>query len=116
MANKIINIYGISNCDTVRKACKYLTDEGLEYNFIDFRKNPLDIASIKNLVDRVGWDRLINQRSRNYNNLIKEQKNNIDFIFLQKNPTILKRPILILNDLLLLGFKKEEYDKIVNYY
>jgi len=116
MSNKIINIYGISNCDKVKKACKYLDNENLEYNFVDFRKNLLDIDTIANWVNKVGWENLINKRSRYYNNLDKKQKNNIDFVFIQKNPVILKRPILVLGYLLLLDFKEKEYAKIITYY
>ena len=53
--NKSIRVYGIKNCDTVKKALVYLNDCSIDFQFIDFRQNPISQQVLKKMVDSVGW-------------------------------------------------------------
>jgi len=55
-----MKIYGIKNCDSVKKAQKYLNNHNIKFEFIDFRQNPIDNNTLDFFIDRVGMDKLIN--------------------------------------------------------
>ena len=78
--NESIRVYGIKNCDTVKKALVYLNDCDIDYQFIDFRQNPISRQVLKQMVDSVGWELLINKRSTTYRSLL-ELKEVIDTFF-----------------------------------
>jgi len=58
----MIKMYGIKNCDTIKKAQKFLEVQGVEFEFIDFRQNPIDKQILQSFVDALGWDKVINKR------------------------------------------------------
>jgi len=72
--NKSIKVYGIKNCDTVKKAIVYLNGRDINYQFIDFRQNPISQQLLKKIVKSVGWELLINKRSTTYRSLSEEEK------------------------------------------
>jgi Spx/MgsR family transcriptional regulator len=109
-------IYGISNCDTVKKALKWLDSNKIDYTFHDFRKDGLDEPLLSTFINKSDWQALLNKRSTTYRNLSDEIKNNLDQALAQKtllaNPTLIKRPVLIHNEQLTLGFKEQNYQQI----
>ena len=111
--NKDIQLYGISNCDTVRKAIKYLDYNNIRYQFIDYRKNPMSLEKLQTIVSAVGWEDLINRRSTTYRSLPEEQKKNINYDLVLDYPTLIKRPVLISGDEVLVGFSEEKYTTII---
>ena len=74
----MITLYGIPNCDTVRKARKWLDANGIEFDFHDFRKNGLDEKQLKRWVKELGWEVLLNKRGMMWRKLPDNQKENID--------------------------------------
>ena len=90
--NKSIKVYGIKNCDTVKKAIVYLNDCGIDFQFIDFRQNPISQQVLKKMVDSVGWELLINKRSTTYRSLSEEEKSNINYDLVLKSSYIDKAP------------------------
>ncbi len=111
--NKDIKLYGIRNCDTVRKAIKYLDVNDIRYQFIDYRKNPISLEKLQTIVSIVGWENLINRRSTTYRSLSEKQKKNINYDLVLNYPTLIKRPVLIFEDEVLVGFSEKKYATII---
>ena len=112
--NKSIKVYGIKNCDTVKKAIVYLNDCGIDYEFIDFRQNPISQQVLKKMVDSVGWELLINKRSTTYRSLSEEEKSNINYDLVLKLPTLIKRPVLVQGEETMVGFSEQQYTKFID--
>lgn len=109
----MITLYGIKNCDTVKKATKWLDANELDYAFFDFKKEQLTPELLSQFVELSDWSLLLNKRSTTFRNLPDDIKNNLtdEVMFAQvlEQPTLLKRPLLLLNNELHLGFKAEQY-------
>jgi len=112
----MITLYGIKNCDTVKKATKWLEINNIEHQLYDFKKQPLTTELLTLFVKQSDWSLLLNKRSTTFRNLPDEIKNNLTdevmFAAVLEQPTLLKRPLLPLNDELNLGFKPEQYQSI----
>ena len=118
---KTTTLYGINNCDTVKKALKWLSQHNIKHEFYDFKKQPLTKELLTTFVQLSDWDNLLNKRSTSYRNLSDELKQNLtdDIAFEQTLalPTLLKRPLLLITSeasepQLHLGFKADIYQKI----
>ena len=120
---KKITLYGINNCDTVKKARKWLVEHNINHEFYDFKKQPLTKALLSSFVQLNDWSTLVNKRSTTYKNLSDNIKNNLtdEVAFEQAlaQPTLLKRPLLLIqsntdesNLQLHLGFKAGSYQKL----
>ena len=112
--NKSIIVYGIKNCDTVKKALVYLNDCDIDYQFIDFRQNPISRKVFKKMIESAGWEFLINKRSTTYRSLSEEEKRNINYDLVSKLPTLIKRPVLIQGETIVVGFSEKQYAKLVD--
>lgn len=112
----MITLYGINNCDTVKKAQKWLAKENIKVEFFDFKKQTLTTELLEQFVQLSSWDKLINKRSTTYRNLSDSIKNNltdeIAFATVLASPTLLKRPLLIHDQQLHLGFKDAQYQEV----
>lgn len=109
-------IYGIKNCDTVKKALKWLDQAGVNYTFHDFRVQGFDQMLWQEFTAKTDWQNLINKRSTSYRNLDDEIKQNLNIDnateAVLEQPTLIKRPVLIHNAQLHLGFKAADYQAI----
>ncbi|BBB23567.1 arsenate reductase [Isorropodon fossajaponicum endosymbiont JTNG4] len=105
----MIKMYGIKNCDTIKKAQKFLINHQVDFEFIDFRDNPIDKTKLQTFVDKLTWEKLINKRSITYRNLNDEEKDNITLELVLKNPTLIKRPVLVTNNDIMVGFSEKSY-------
>lgn len=107
----MLKIYGLKNCDTCKKATKWLDAENIEYEFLDIRNPTPDQATLKFWLDEVGDKLLINRRSTSWRNLTDEQKNSstdAEFLALiSENPTLIKRPVFVKHSV-----KQNEKDQI----
>ena len=112
--SKSIKVYGIKNCDTVKKALVYLNDHDVNYQFIDFRKNPISQQVLIKMVNSVGWEVLINKRSTTYRSLSEEEKSNINYDLVLKLPTLIKRPVLVQDENIMVGFSENQYAKLID--
>jgi len=112
----MITLYGIKNCDTVKKATKWLAENNIAHQLYDFKKQPLTAELLTEFVSQSHWSLLLNRRSTTFRNLPDDIKNNLtdDVIFaaVLEQPTLLKRPLLPLNGELNLGFKVGQYENI----
>ncbi|MGB0920805.1 MAG: ArsC family reductase [Alphaproteobacteria bacterium] len=111
-----ITLYGISNCDTVRRARKWLDAEGIDAAYHDFRKDGLAEAQLKKWVGAVGIDTLLNKRGTTWRNLPDDQKDglsDIDAIALMvEHPALIKRPVIEAGNKILVGFKAAQQDAL----
>ena len=91
-------VYGIPNCDTVRRARRELTAAGLEHRFHDFRKDGLDAALLDRWLGSVGWDALLNRRGTTWRQLPAETRDGIDATrarsLMLDHPTLIRRPVI----------------------
>ncbi|MBL1275334.1 MAG: ArsC family reductase [Ectothiorhodospiraceae bacterium] len=107
-------LYGIKNCDTVRKARKWLDAQNIEFTFHDVRSDGLNKKDVCHWVKAVGWETLLNRRGTTWRKLPdadKEgvnEKRAIDLMLAQ--PTLIKRPVLVLPKSTHVGFKPAEYE------
>ena len=112
----MVKIYGIPNCDTVRKAVKWLESENIEHEFIDYRKNPIERSVIEGWDKAIGWEKLLNKRSTAWRPLDQSIKDNIDrdsaIDLMQDKVTLIKRPVLDKDGEIHLSFKPEQYQAI----
>jgi Spx/MgsR family transcriptional regulator len=111
-------LYGISNCDTVKKAKNWLEKNQLDYSFHDFRKQGLEPETIKEWLTQIPWDKLLNKRSTTWRNLESEVQQSVNaeniIELLVKNPTLIKRPVLKVNGIINIGFNADTYQGIFN--
>lgn len=110
-------LYGIPNCDTVRKARKLLETNQIDYQFHDFKKQGLDIETIQQWLQSQPIEILVNKRSTSWKQLTDAQKESLmdqtNLSVLTEMPTLIKRPVLQTDSALLVGFKAEEYQALV---
>ena len=109
----IVQIYGIKNCDTVKKALKFLSSQSFSYEFIDYRENPISRDLFEKMEQGVGLDLLINKRSTSYRTLSDEEKLNINYELVAQYPTLIKRPVLIQNGNVMVGFSDKKYSEFL---
>ncbi len=111
----MITLYGIKNCDTVKKARKHLDSLGVDYHFHDVRVDGLTKEQITAWQDRIDWATLVNKRSTTWKQLDDAQRESLseqnfaDLIV--ANPTLLKRPVVESPQYLFVGFKAAELDQ-----
>ncbi len=106
-------IYGIRNCDTVRKARRWLEQHGVEHRFHDLRTDGLEPERLQRWLDTLGWEQLVNRRGTTWRKLSETQRADLDSAkaksLLLANPTLVKRPVLEHGDRYHLGFTAATY-------
>lgn len=111
-----ITMYGIPNCDTIKKAKKWLEAEGVEYQFHDYRKQGIDATLVDRFCRQLGWENVLNKRGTTYRQLSAEQKETLNeanaIALLVEQPAMIKRPILVVGDDYYIGFKADQYATI----
>ncbi len=112
----MIKLYGIKNCDTVKKARAWLEAKKIEYYFHDYRVDGVTEKQIKQWIAELGLDAMVNKRSTTWKELDDKTKETLNEktavkIFLE-HPTLIKRPLLDNGKVRYLGFKEEDYKKI----
>jgi len=108
-----VTVYGIPNCDTVKKARTWLDSKGIDYAFHDYKKQGTDAAKIAEWVDAAGWEVVLNRRGTTFRKLPDADKDNIDAAkavrVMAENPSCIKRPVVEHPGGLLVGFKEDEW-------
>ena len=109
-------MYGIKNCDTIKKAKKWLEANGIEFSFHDYRSDGLEQQWLVDAVAELGWENVLNKRGTTYRQLDQEVKDNMnEQVAIEQMllaPAMIKRPILSANGKLHLGFKDATYQEI----
>jgi Spx/MgsR family transcriptional regulator len=109
-----ITIYGIKNCDTMKKARAWLDKRGVDYAFHDYKTAGIERERLERWAKKVGWETLLNRSGMSFRKLPEKDKQGIDvrkaISLMLGNPSMIKRPVLDLGrDRLLVGFKPELY-------
>ena len=111
-----IKMYGIANCDTIKKAKKWLETSSIPFEFHDYRKQGIDSEMISEFCQALGWQNVLNKRGTTYRQLSQEQKDNLNeqsaLALLVEQPAMIKRPILLVSNQYHIGFKAEQYAAI----
>ncbi|WP_172379895.1 ArsC family reductase [Vibrio sp. Vb339] len=111
-----ITMFGIPNCDTIKKAKKWLEAEGIEFEFHDYRKQGITEELVKSFCSELGWELVLNKRGTTYRQLSQEQKDTLTeekaVTLLVEQPAMIKRPILKVEGKLHIGFKADQYATI----
>ena len=112
-----LTLYGIPNCDTCRKARRYLDESGIEYRFHDVRKDGLDRDMLRTWTRAVDWRKLLNTRSTTWRGLDDDQRSDVDerkaIDLIAAHPTLLKRPVAVSGARVEVGFSPEDYETLV---
>ena len=112
----MVTLYGISNCDTVRKARRWLDGHGVEYSFHDVRRDGLSKPQLESWVQALGWETLLNRRGTTWRKLPETVRAGIDrrlaVNLMLEQPAMIKRPLLDLDDTLHLGFSEAAYNDL----
>ncbi|MEE9412416.1 MAG: ArsC family reductase [Methylococcales bacterium] len=110
----MIILYGIKNCDTIKKACRYCQDHAYEYRLHDYRVDGLDQEQLTQWIRQLGWEAMLNKRSTTWRSLSDQIKNQIDeasaMTTMLTHPSLIKRPLLEFEGYFMLGFSIEQYD------
>jgi len=111
--SKTHTLYGIKNCDTVKKARNWLDQNGIAYRFHDFRTDGLTPELLQHFADHLDWNKLLNRSSTSWRQLSADQQSDLTqekaMQLMLTTPTLIKRPVLESGDKLMLGFKAENY-------
>lgn len=114
----MIRLYGIPNCDTMKKARAWLSKHGIDYGFHDYKKLGIDEKILRGWVRELGWQALLNRRGMTWRKLPQEIRDQIDessaIALMLENPSIIKRPVLDNGDARHVGFTPEQYEQIFN--
>jgi len=112
---KPILLYGLQgkNCDTMKKAMTLLTDNGVAYEFIDYKKAGVADVNLPDWAARAGWEKLLNTRGLMWKKLSDEDRAAVDeqkaLKLMAQYPSLIKRPVLDAGSKLLVGFTPENY-------
>ena len=108
-------LYGIPNCDTMKKARTWLESQGVDYEFHDYKKSGVERARLEDWIRAVGWEVLLNRAGTTFKKLPDADKEGLTerkaIALMMAQPSMIKRPVLDDGKRLLIGFKPDEYER-----
>ncbi|TNV20207.1 ArsC family reductase [Buttiauxella sp. B2] len=116
----MITLYGIKNCDTIKKARRWLDSQGVDYTFHDYRVDGLDAELLNSFIEQLGWEALLNTRGTTWRKLEEAHRASINdaqtaAALMLEMPAIIKRPLLYTpGQPMLLGFNESNYQQFIN--
>lgn len=112
-----IRLYGLKTCDSCRAARRWLDKNQVNYDYLDVRQDGLDAATLNAFFRQADWNLLLNRRSTTWRGLSKSEQQVEDVqgacALILKHPTLLKRPVLTTDKELMVGFKADEYARVL---
>ncbi|MCL2893250.1 ArsC family reductase [Brenneria tiliae] len=114
-----LTMYGIKNCDTIKKARRWLEEQQIDYRFHDYRADGLDEPLLRCFIDQLGWQPLINTRGTTWRKLSEQRRNAISgeaaaIALMLEQPAVIKRPLLATDaGKALLGFSAQSYQEFI---
>jgi arsenate reductase len=109
----MIKMYGIPNCNTIKKAKDTLTAQGVDFEFHNYKKEGVDTATLESWCSQVGWKTLLNQRGTTWRKLSAEDKADINqskaIELMCVYPSMIKRPVLDTGNQIIVGFDADVY-------
>ncbi len=116
-AKESVTLYGIRNCDTMKKARAWLEAKGVAYIFHDYKVEGIDRARLEGWAREAGWEALLNRAGTTFRKLPDADKAGLDedraIALMLGQPSMIKRPVLDLGGRILVGFKPEQYEEAV---
>ncbi len=113
----MIQLYGIKNCDTVKKARAWLDARGTGYEFHDYKVEGVDETRLRGWASELGWERVLNRAGTTFRQLPDGAKQDLDedkaVALMLAQPSMIKRPVADLGDRRLVGFKAEEWEQVL---
>lgn len=117
----MLTVYGIPNCDTVKKARAWLDARGFAYAFHDYKKAGIDAASLHAWADAVGVDRLLNRRGTTWRKVAEADRAAVEgdptgaaaIALMVRQPSLIKRPVVTGADRILVGFDADEWERVL---
>ena len=110
-----VTIYGIKNCDTMKKARAWLDGRGVAYQFHDYKTAGIARDQLEDWARKAGWETLLNRAGTTFRKLPDADKDGLTekkaIALMIAQPSMIKRPVLDVGGKLLVGFKPEQYDK-----
>ena len=111
-----VTLYGIKNCDTMKKARTWLDGRGIGYRFHDYKAEGIDEASLERFVAALGWETVLNRAGTTFRALPDEAKKGLDarkaIALMLAQPSMIKRPVLDRDGQLTAGFKPDIYEAL----
>ena len=112
---KAITIYGIKNCDTMKKARAWLDGKGIAYSFHDYKAAGIDRKRLEAWAKEVGWETLLNRAGTTFRKLPDAEREGVTekkaIALMESQPSMIKRPVLDIDGKLVVGFKPAAYQK-----
>nr|CAD6427329.1 ArsC family reductase [Rhizobium sp. Q54] len=109
-------IYGIKNCDTMKKARAWLEERGVTYRFHDYKSEGIDRGHLERWVETAGWETVLNRAGTTFRKLDDAAKAGLDrekaIRLMLERPSMIKRPVLETNEKIVVGFKPELYEAL----
>ncbi len=113
--SKTVTIYGIKNCDTMKKARAWLDKNGIAYDFHDYKAEGIERGVLEGWARETGWEVLLNRAGTTFRKLPETDKDGLNekkaIGLMVAQPSMIKRPVLDIGGTLLVGFKPEQYEK-----
>lgn len=110
-----ITVFGIPNCDTVKKARKWLDAQSVSYEFHDYKKKGIDCKTLKAFCKTLGWESLVNRRGTTWRKLEDSAKEDLDeskaIALMIENTSLIKRPVITGGKEMLVGFNSDTYSE-----
>ncbi len=114
----MLTVYTLKNCDTCKKAIKWLEAEGIDFKNHDVRADGLSKETITEIVETLGWETTLNRRSTTWRNLDDSQKSEPDnakaITLIEEHPTLLKRPVFVLGQEMMAGFDAKAQNNLIH--
>ena len=114
----MITLYGIKNCDTVKKARAWLDARGIAHDFHDYKKAGIDEVRLRGWARELGWETLLNRAGTTFRKLPDADKADLDedkaVALMLAQPPMIKRPVLDLGDRRLVGFKADDWERALS--
>ena len=108
-----VTLYGIPNCDTMKKARVWLDQAGIAYRFHDYKKVGVPEADLRHWIDRLGWETVLNRAGTTFRKLPETERAGLDadraVALMLAQPSMIKRPILVTGDAVVAGFAPDRY-------
>jgi arsenate reductase len=117
--DKTITVYGIANCDTVKKARAWLQDRGVAYQFHDFKKQGLPLDHVDRWIAAAGWDALVNRNGTTWRKLDDATRNGVvdaatARALMQQQPSVIKRPVVEWGPATTVGFDSVRWEPLAS--
>jgi Spx/MgsR family transcriptional regulator len=113
----VVALYGIPNCDTMKKARAWLDAHGVDYRFHDYKREGVDETRLRAWVDELGWETLVNRRGTTWRKLPEDVREGMDaeaaIRVMLETPSIIRRPVLDTGEVRHAGFSETDYARLL---